>query len=148
MIRRYLAFVLFLFLALGASSSKIEKLSDQEIRKLADTADVVILNFWATWCAPCVEEIPAFVKVQERFKDIKVIGVSMDDLHHEPLIHKFLTKHPVNYRVVLWGGNDLEKLVNLIDPKWPGPIPATFIFRKGERIYSKVGPITEQELVK
>jgi thiol-disulfide isomerase/thioredoxin len=140
--------LLLLFLSLGASSPKLEKLDDEQVAKLAKDGDVVLLNFWATWCAPCVEEIPIFVKVQKRFKNVKVIGVSMDELDREPKINQFLKEHPVNYRIALWTGNDFEKMVNSIDPEWNGPIPATFIYKKGKRVYSKVGQITEAELLR
>jgi thiol-disulfide isomerase/thioredoxin len=140
--------LLLLFLCSGASSPKLEKLDDKQVSELAKVGDVVILNFWATWCAPCVEEIPVFVKIQKRFKNLKVIGVSMDELDDEQKIHQFLKEHPVNYRIALWTGNDLEKMVNSIDSNWNGPIPATFIYKKGKRVYSKVGQITEAELLR
>jgi thiol-disulfide isomerase/thioredoxin len=140
--------LLLLFLCFGASSPKLQKLDDRQVAELGKSGDIVILNFWATWCAPCVEEIPVFVKIQKRFKNLKVIGVSMDELNEEQKIDQFLKEHPVNYRIALWTGNDLERMVNSIDPKWNGPIPATFIYKKGKRVYSKVGQITEAELLR
>ena len=145
------ATLLLLFFLAGivvAGAPKLERLNDDQVAKLGGAGEVVVLNFWATWCAPCVEELPVFVKIQNRFKHVKVIGVSMDEPDKEDKIHHFLKEHPVNYRVVLWTGKDFEKLVNSIDPEWPGPIPATFIYRDGKRIYSKVGPITETELLR
>ena len=140
--------LLLLFLCIGASPPKLEKVNDLQVAELAKAGDVVILNFWATWCAPCVEEIPIFVKVQKRLKNVKVIGVSMDESNEDQKIEQFLQKHPANYRIALWTGNDLENMVNSIDPKWNGPIPATFIFKNGKRVYSKVGQITESELTR
>jgi thiol-disulfide isomerase/thioredoxin len=148
MLLRFVSLLFALVLFLGASAPKLEKLNDDQVAKLAGEGDVVLLNFWATWCAPCVEEMPVFAKVQKRFKNLKVIGVSMDEPDQESKIHEFLKEHPVNYRIVLWTGNDLEKMVNSIDPAWNGPIPATFIYKKGKRVYSKIGPITEEELLK
>jgi thiol-disulfide isomerase/thioredoxin len=140
--------VLILLAGVALATPKLEKLNDNQVGKLPAGGSIVIVNFWATWCAPCVEELPIFVKLQDRMKHIQVIGVSMDEPDEEAKIHQFLKKHPVNYRVALWTGNDLEKMVNSIDPAWNGPIPATFIFQNGKRIYSKVGPITEAELLK
>jgi thiol-disulfide isomerase/thioredoxin len=145
--RATLPLLLFVLLApVTLCASKLEKLNDSQVANLANSGDLVIVNFWATWCAPCVEELPIFVKLQNEFKNVQVIGVSMDELDQESKIDEFLKKHPVNYRVALWTGNDFEKMVNSIDPEWNGPIPATFIFKNGKRIYSKIGQITEAEL--
>jgi thiol-disulfide isomerase/thioredoxin len=132
----------------GASSPKLERLSTDEIQKLIASGNVVVLNFWATWCEPCVEEIPIFRKLQANHQEIIVIGISMDDLNIENKIQRFITEHRMNYRVAIWTGNDFEQMVDSIDPGWDGPIPATFIFRKGKLVYSRTGPVTEAELLK
>jgi cytochrome c biogenesis protein CcmG, thiol:disulfide interchange protein DsbE len=62
---------------------------------------VVLLNFWATWCGPCVEEIPAFSRWQHKFGggSLQVIGVSMDD--DEGGVKRFIAKHRVAYPIVM-----------------------------------------------
>jgi len=62
---------------------------------------VVLLNFWATWCGPCIEEIPVFSHWQRRYGDarLQVIGVSMDD--EEAAVKRFLAKHDVPYPVLM-----------------------------------------------
>ena len=66
---------------------------------------VVLVNFWATWCVPCVREIPGFNRIHEQLKDkgLVVLGVSMDE-DGAPLVQSFLKKHPMNYHVAL--GNE------------------------------------------
>ena len=135
-----LSIVVALFFCLAATSTDLEKLSTEEIHELIASSDSLVMNFWATWCEPCVEEIPIFSKIQKNHKDVAVIGISMDEL--------FIQDHSMTYRVALWTGNDFEQMVNSIDPKWDGPIPATFIFKKGKLVYSKTGPVTENEVLK
>jgi thiol-disulfide isomerase/thioredoxin len=104
------------------------------------------MNFWATWCEPCVEEIPIFAKFRKNRKNVTVIGISMDEPEKQEQVIRFIKQYKMNYRVAIWTGDNFENMVNSIDPKWNGPIPATFIFQKGKLIYSKTGPITESEL--
>ncbi len=63
---------------------------------------VVLLNFWATWCPPCREEIPELVDLQGRYKDrLQVIGISMDDPEDVRAVKKFAVQEGVNYPIVM-----------------------------------------------
>lgn len=124
------------------------RINDAGIAALPKQKQVVVVNFWATWCEPCVEEIPVLVKLQKQHPEAEFVGVSMDDatLKSEEKVHRFTRDHGMNYRVVLRDGQDFEAMVNSMDPDWMGGLPATFVFRDGKRVYSKSGPITEKEL--
>jgi thiol-disulfide isomerase/thioredoxin len=62
---------------------------------------IVLLNFWATWCGPCIEEIPVFSRWQRQYGDagLQVIGISMDD--DEAAVKRFLAKHGVPYPILM-----------------------------------------------
>ncbi|MGB8524783.1 MAG: TlpA disulfide reductase family protein, partial [Candidatus Acidiferrales bacterium] len=63
---------------------------------------VVLLNFWATWCPPCREEIPELVELQGRYKDrLQVVGISMDDPDDVAGVKKFSEREGVNYPIVM-----------------------------------------------
>jgi len=63
---------------------------------------VVLLNFWATWCPPCREEVPELVDLQTRYKDrLQVIGISMDDAEDVRAVKKFAVQEGVNYPIVM-----------------------------------------------
>lgn len=66
---------------------------------------VVLVDFWATWCDPCKEEIPDLVKMQERLKDkgFTILGVSMDE-EGKAAVQRFVAKHPITYPLILNNG--------------------------------------------
>lgn len=66
--------------------------------------NIVVLNFWATWCPPCVEEMPSLVQLQKKFQgmDVKVLAVSVDDSAED--YHKFLKDHNIDLLTVREGG--------------------------------------------
>ena len=70
--------------------------SDRKLTLADYRGKVVVLNFWATWCPPCVEEMPSLVELQQRLKDkgVTVLAVSLDA--DEGAYHKFLKDHGVN----------------------------------------------------
>ena len=73
--------------------------------KLSDFKEkVVVLNFWATWCAPCRMEIPALIALQKQYADkgLVVVGISVDE-GSGAAVKSFMTKMGINYPVVLGG---------------------------------------------
>ena len=147
---RKAGWVLFISLILVGCYSKkpLVHISDQGIAALPSEHDIVVINFWATWCEPCVEEIPVLIRLAEQRKDIRVIGISMDEVKNEALVRRFIRQHHITYPIVLRQGEDFEQMVNSIDPGWIGGLPATFVFKDGKRIYSRAGPLNEKELFK
>jgi cytochrome c biogenesis protein CcmG/thiol:disulfide interchange protein DsbE len=89
---------------------------------------VVLVDFWATWCDPCKEEIPDLVKLRERLKDkgFEILGVSMDE-EGAKAVKKFTAKQPISYPVVLNGGERPPKGWTV-----PGLPTAYLIGRHGE----------------
>ena len=99
------------------------------------------MNFWATWCVPCIEEIPSFNKVHEQFaaKGVAVVGVSMDEEGAER-VQPFLKKHPMDYTVAL-GPQALTGQLKL------EPLPVTLVFdRQGKQVKRFEGFLAEDQL--
>ena len=97
-----------------------------------------IINFWATWCKPCVEELPYFEQLSQQYQGqkVKVILVSLDfEKQLEAKLLPFIEKHQLQSEVlVLLDPNDnvwLEK----VDPTWSGAIPVTLIYKNKERAF-------------
>lgn len=100
---------------------------------------VVLLNLWATWCAPCRFEIPQLQKMSDQYagRGFKVIGVSLDDTGADG-VRAFVNEHKMTYPIVL----DSEgKLANMLQTS---SIPTTLLIdRKGKIVWRQLGPIEE-----
>jgi thiol-disulfide isomerase/thioredoxin len=142
--------VLLACLAVFATNgdAAIPRQDDKTLAAVPAQSKLVLINFWATWCEPCVEEIPALVEIHKKWPDLKMVGVSMDEVENEKLVQDFIKKHGILYEVVLRQGDQFESLVNAMDPDWIGGLPATFVFKDGKRIFSKQGAITQEEILR
>jgi thiol-disulfide isomerase/thioredoxin len=100
----------------------------------ADTDTVYVLNFWATWCGPCVAELPAFEKLQQKYasEKVKVVLVSTDFKRNvETKLKPFVKRKNLRSQVVFMDESNPNKWVNTVSPEWSGAIPATlFISNK------------------
>jgi thiol-disulfide isomerase/thioredoxin len=106
----------------------------QRIQRSPDTLYVV--NFWATWCAPCLTELPHFERLarENNNRKIKVILVSMDyksQLHTK--LQPFLAKSTLKNEVVWLNENDSDAMINKIDSSWSGALPATLMIAGNNR---------------
>jgi len=106
---------------------------EQLLSKQNDTTYVV--NFWATWCRPCVAELPYFEQLNNNFKSekLKVILVSLDfETELEQRVKPFLSKKGIQSDVYLLNEPDANTWINKVSPQWSGAIPATVIYRNND----------------
>jgi thiol-disulfide isomerase/thioredoxin len=90
--------------------------------------DVLVINVWATWCAPCVEEIPDLITLSKD-EHVRVVGISIDD--PEDVTSKvvpFLKKHAVSYPVFVKAAGKDEAFINALNRQWTGAVPVTFVY--------------------
>jgi thiol-disulfide isomerase/thioredoxin len=126
-------FVLVL-LAVSATSYSQQKAAIVKLPQLLEIINsksnkVKVINFWATWCAPCVKEMPLVEKVGLDREDVEVILVSMDlDLDPNPdKVHRFIERKKLQSRVVILDERDPNKFIDKIDENWSGALPATIV---------------------
>ena len=97
---------------------------------------IYIVNFWATWCAPCVAELPNFEKVSADYKNqkVKVILVSLDFKKQvETSLIPFVKKHNLRSQVIHLSDPDANSWISKVDSAWSGAIPATVIYNRTKR---------------
>lgn len=140
---------------LGEVNSSIEVMNFKEFEPLLNQNDdtVYVINFWATWCGPCIKEIPYFEQLGDKYRDknLKVIMISMDmpDLIDSKLI-PFIEKNNMKNDVILLDDPDFNSWIPNVNKEWTGAIPATLVYSKDFReFYAKELTFSElEEIVK
>jgi len=97
---------------------------------------IYVVNFWATWCKPCVKELPAFEKLNVSYSDksVEVILVSMDFKQHiETKVVPFVDANNIKSEVVVLDDAKSHKWIPKVSEEWSGAIPATVIYNKDTR---------------
>jgi len=97
-----------------------------------------VINFWATWCKPCVEELPYFQQLHEKYagQKVKVILVSLDfERQIKTKLIPFLKENNLGPEVALLLDGNENEWIDRVDPSWGGAIPVTVIYRGKQRIF-------------
>jgi thiol-disulfide isomerase/thioredoxin len=105
---------------------------------------VLVVNFWATWCAPCREEIPGFVRLQEKYRDrgLQFVGIAIDQ---RDKVQAFAREFGMNYPVLL-GGIDSVEMSRQAGNR-AGALPYTVLIDRGGRIVGmELGGVKESKL--
>ncbi len=110
-----------------------------------------LINVWATWCGPCVEEFPSFININRmyRSRDFEFISISADDTGKKDKVLQFLKKQQASNTNYLFSIDNKYKLIDAIDPAWKGELPYTILIEPGGKIiYRSNGAIDEAALKK
>ncbi|MDY0200184.1 MAG: TlpA disulfide reductase family protein [Tenuifilaceae bacterium] len=101
-----------------------------------DSDTLYVVNFWATWCAPCVKEIPYFEQIAKEFtnRKLKVILINLDfPNHYESRLIPFVEENGIKSSIVMLDDPDANRWINEVNTGWSGSIPATLIYNRHER---------------
>ncbi len=132
-----IALTLVLF-SIPGFSQNVKTIDEKGVKNLIENrgGKSLFINFWATWCLPCVEEFPDIVKLAEKYKDVDFVGISLD--HPDEITSKiqpFLKKMKAPFPNFVAKFKDDQILIEMINKNWNGAIPATVIYNsKGKQL--------------
>ncbi len=111
--------------------------------RISDNQDkIIIVNFWASWCTPCIEEMPDLEKIHQEFSGVQVIGYSVDT---EQNIRRFLSKVPVSFPILIGEPTAISLMRKLGNPS--GGLPFSLIFVPEQGLaYKIIGQVNTAEL--
>lgn len=145
---------LFLISGVDSFAQEFRKISKEElIQIMNDPSDKLhVINFWATWCAPCVKELPEFQKavIDSDKNKVDFLFVSLDfPSEADKTLMSFLKKNNYAFNVALMTETDYNSWIDQVDPAWQGNIPATLFFNRARKIHHFVGePMEKPQLIK
>lgn len=94
----------------------------------ADADEIQVINFWATWCAPCVKELPLLEKLNDQGNEkIKITLICLDFADKVDKVNQFMFRKNIQSRVLLLDEIDYDSWIDKVDKRWTGAIPATVI---------------------
>lgn len=125
--------LILLILAPGSicmgQSAELVKLDKLQKIIQNEQEQIQVINFWATWCAPCLKELPLFEKIHTNTKDVLVRLVSMDmDLDPDPeKVRKFVIRKKIQSQVLILNEQNPNLWIDQLDKAWSGALPATLV---------------------
>jgi thiol-disulfide isomerase/thioredoxin len=116
--------------------SAVYKIGELE-KRIANIDTLYIVNFWATWCKPCIKELSSFDSLERSFKKekIKILLVSLDFKEQKEKVNNFLVKNKTLCECALLDEVNGDIFINRISEKWSGTIPATLIKKGNKKIF-------------
>jgi thiol-disulfide isomerase/thioredoxin len=136
--------VLFLAALAQSAQAPLQPLDEKAFAGLVSShrGGVLLVNFWATWCAPCREEMPKLVELQRKYqtKGFRLVTISCDEPEDQAKAVQFLAKAGVSGGSYHKRADDDDKFITFVDKTWSGALPALYLYdRSGKRVRSFIG---------
>jgi len=138
--QKFIVTILFILAGFGAKAQvKLLTLNELEQRVASGKDTTYVVNFWATWCGPCVEELPYFERLNQENskKPLKIILMSLDFKSKlKTDVIPFVAKHKIKSEVYVVNEPDQQKFIDHVDKSWSGALPATLIWNNDKKVRS------------
>ncbi|KFF28234.1 TlpA family protein disulfide reductase [Chryseobacterium vrystaatense] len=150
----YIFTLLVCIVSFKAQQTEVSSMKYEDIEKRIQKENdkLLVVNFWATTCAPCVKELPHFMEINIKFRDnpkFKMILVSLDRLVDKERVLKFIKNKNLTAEVILL--DDIKRMNTWIprfEKDWDGNIPVTIFYKNGQKVYFNDGEMSKEDLEK
>lgn len=145
--------VLVILLCVCFDLAQAQNISDKSYSEfeqdIVATNGILVVNYWATWCKPCIEELPHFEKLNSEMKSdrfqVYLVNLDFNSKFKESAI-EFIKRKNIQSTVFHINDTDPNNWIDKADNSWSGAIPATMIYRDGKKVFFKEGEMTYDEL--
>ncbi|MES2622606.1 MAG: TlpA disulfide reductase family protein [Bacteroidota bacterium] len=138
------------FIAPSAESNKVQTISLEQLQSstIQNNDTLYVVNFWATWCKPCVAEMPYFEEANTKFasQKVKVVFVSLNYPRELAAVDKFVKQKKIQSTAYLLDAGTPNSWIDKIEKEWGGSIPATILYKNGKKVFFREGEFTQIEL--
>jgi thiol-disulfide isomerase/thioredoxin len=139
----------------NAEEVSVQVIDEAGVRKLAanDSDKLRLINIWATWCVPCVDELSQLVEMNRMYRKrrFELITIGLDDKKNRDRVLKTLREAHVSSTNYLFASDDRDKLAEALDKEWPGPVPYTILVAPGGKIlyrkHDSIDPLTVKKAI-
>ncbi len=143
-----LVFCILVSMHLTAQEVEVVKFSELQKKILYTDAPLTVFNFWATWCGPCIKELPHFDALESSNENVKVYLVSVDFQSEIERVKKFVAKKSFKSDVLFLDEKDPDDYMGKVSSNWSGAIPATLFVTDLGKTYFHESAFTKEELEK
>lgn len=129
------------------NAQQIRSIPYLEMEKtIKESKGLYVLNIWATWCKPCVSELPYFQKASEEFPEVHFLLASVDFSARKDMVLPFLETRNISIPSIHLSDSGDSEWIGLLDKDFSGAIPATALFKDGQKVYFHEGELTYEQL--
>ncbi|HXU27625.1 MAG TPA: TlpA disulfide reductase family protein [Bacteroidia bacterium] len=139
---------LFGFVCAGKKVDVVTYAQLKEQGEFKNNDTLYVVNFWATWCGPCVKEMPFFEESSKVFANqkVKIVYVCLNSVKELAGVESFVKAKKIQNQVLLLNESNPNNWIDKVDSGWSGAIPATVMYKGGDKVFFKEGGFTQVEL--
>lgn len=143
--------ILILLAAGLVHAADLQPISEAGYQRLLASAKgkVLVVNFWATWCAPCRKEMPELVALAAKYraKGMQFAAIAIDEESDAATVAEFVAKTKIPQPAYIKRFQDDQKFISMVDPRWSGGLPFTVVYdRTGRKVHVFPGEVNIREL--